>query len=89
MLFLRQELGIYPIGVEVSLILHPLSLWLFCRRVGAATGFSRGRVCLTVISQLREDVSPRLAVLVPHIPAFINNIKDYVIAIAMQLRCIT
>ena len=53
MLFVGKELCIDPLGVEISLVLHPLSLrWLLCWRVGGASRFARRGVCLMVVGQL-------------------------------------
>ena len=65
-LFVGMELCIDPLGVEVSLVLNPLSLcWLLRWRVGGASRFARRGVRLVVIGQSRENIPAGLAMLVP------------------------
>ena len=53
MLFVGKELCIDPFSVEISLVLHPLSLCrLLCWCVGTAGWFARGGISLMMISQL-------------------------------------
>ena len=71
MWFVRKEPCIDPLGVEISLVLHPLSFRCRLLRWSVVVPSwlaRRCRVCLVVIGQLWEDVSARLAVLVPWIP---------------------
>lgn len=50
MFFVRQELDIDPVGVEISLVLYPIPfMLLYWWRVGTAGGFARSWVRFSVI----------------------------------------